>query len=91
MRDEPPPAKAQKTVDGRGAAAPPVEVRYILVVPKGGDEGLQWTFPRGWNDFCEMTNHRGKSYCLEIPLTVCFTTINKRDVRQMIFYAGERR
>jgi len=70
MRDEAPPAKARKTVDGKGAAAPSVEVRYLLVVPKGGDEGLEWTYPKGWKDCCQRDDHRGKTYCLELPLTV---------------------
>jgi len=73
MRDQTPPTEAQKTDSGRGVAVPSVEVRYVLVVQKGGDEGLQWTFPKGWKDHCITNDHRGQSYCLELPLSVRFT------------------
>lgn len=70
MHDETPRAKARKTVSRGDASAPSVEVRYLLVVPKGGDEGLEWTYPKGWKDCCQRNDHRGKVYCLELPLTV---------------------
>ena len=52
---------------------PSVEVRYVLVVPEDHDKGLRWTFPKGWNDSCTRHDHRGKVYCLEVPLSVRFT------------------
>jgi len=79
MRDKPPPAKAQKTVSEGAAAAPSVGVPYLLVVPKGGYEGLERSYPKGQKDGCTTNDHRGKTYCFELPLTVRSTAIPKNE------------
>jgi len=50
---------------------PSVQVRYLLVVPKGGSRNLKWCFPKGWNDEnCVGDGRRGDVYCLELPIEV---------------------
>ena len=74
LREDPPLKKSKTTA---GQAAPLVQVRYLLVVPKDEPrQSLQWDFPVGWNQSCTRNDHRGEVYCLEVPLAVCFTIIN---------------
>ena len=77
LRHKPPPKRALKTAEG-SVAAPSVEVRYLIVVPKGGKAGLEWKFPNGWCSLCTKHDHCGKTYCLELPLMVCSTVIANR-------------
>ena len=58
-----------------GTPKPSVVVRYILVVPTGNNQDLQWRFPSGWNKDFNRDDHRGDVYCLEIPISVCSTII----------------
>jgi hypothetical protein len=70
---EDPPLKKSKTAAGQ--AAPLVQVRYLLVVPKdeAQSQNLQWDFPKGWSQNWKRNDHRGEVYCLEVPLAVCST------------------
>ena len=61
------PPKKKKTDTGQSESGPSVEVRYLLVVPKGDSNNLQWRFPKGWNRICMKNDHRGDVYCLELP------------------------
>ncbi|KAJ3497409.1 hypothetical protein NLJ89_g10352 [Agrocybe chaxingu] len=70
LQEGPPSGKCMKITNGQIASTPRVEVRYLLVVPKGGSENLRWQFPRGWSKNLERNDHRGDVYCLEVPLTV---------------------
>jgi hypothetical protein len=72
LKEEQPPSKTAKTTLGQSASKSVVNVRYILVVPtrKGGHETPEWQFPAGWNEGWRYNDHRGKVYCLEIPLGV---------------------
>ena len=72
---EDPPLKKSKTAAGQ--AAPLVQVRYLLVVPKDEprSQNLQWDFPKGWSQNVMGNDHRGKVYCLEVPLAVSSTII----------------
>lgn len=72
---ENPPLKKSKTAAGQGA--PLVQVRYLLVISKDDplSQNLQWDFPKGWSQNWKENDHRGKVYCLEVPLTVCSTII----------------
>jgi len=67
------PLKKRKTATGE-AAPQLVRVRYLLVVPKdeswSQDLQKQWQFPKGWSQNCKKNDHRGKVYCLEVPLTL---------------------
>ena len=45
-----------------------VEVRYFLVCPVNGSKH-QWKMPSGWSKSAEKRNHRGKSFCMRVPLT----------------------
>jgi hypothetical protein len=54
---------------------PVVHIRYLLVVPEGDCKDVAWHFPKGWNENCKINDHRGKVYCLEIPLLVHFIII----------------
>ena len=66
---EDPPLKKTKTAAGQVIPEPFVQVRYLLVNPKDDSQpqNLQWQFPKGW---CQnlKNDHRGKVYCLEVPL-----------------------
>lgn len=51
--DSPPPKKARKANISQSVPTPSVEVRYLLIVPKGDDiQGLRWSFPAGWTQGC---------------------------------------
>jgi len=43
------------------------EVRYILVCPNDTQE-RQWNMPNGWNDSCIQRGHRGKAFCIRLPI-----------------------
>ena len=47
-----------------------MNVRYVLVVPKGEPVNWEWQFPAGWDEACKSNDHRGDVYCLEIALAV---------------------
>ena len=66
------PQKKRKTVAEQ--AAPLVQVRYILIVPKES-RNLRWNLPKGWSQNYSRNDHRGNAYCLEVPLNVCSTII----------------
>jgi len=74
-QDQPPPANIMRGVGHASASEPLVEVRYILVVPKGGNQPFTWDFPAGWMEDCERHDHRGDIYRLEFPLTVRLAVI----------------
>jgi hypothetical protein len=67
---EDPPMKKSKTAAGRAVplVQPLVQVRYLLVVPKGESQSqnLQWDFPKGWSQNWKRDDHRGEVYCLEV-------------------------
>jgi len=46
--DQWPPAKVKKKVGCVGVLEPRVEVRYLLVVPKGANQPFKWDSPAGW-------------------------------------------
>jgi len=56
-----------------------VVVRYVLVTAQveSGEKLLTWSFPKGWSKTYVMHNHRGKVYCLGIPLSVRVVVIMK--------------
>ena len=69
-----PPLKKSKMVTGQ--AAPLVQVRYLLIVPKDEPrQNPQWDFPKGWSQNWKRNDHSGEVYCLEVPLAVCSTII----------------
>ena len=67
---EDPPRKMSKMVNGHATSMPCVQVRYLLVVPKGDPEfqNLQWQFPKGWSQNRNKNDHSGNVYCLEVTL-----------------------
>ena len=72
-----PPVKMRKTAHEQATPTPLVQVRYLLVVPEDESElqNFQWQFPKGWDQNRTRNDHRGKVYCLKVPLTVCSTII----------------
>ena len=85
LREDPPLKKSKTTA---GQAAPLVQVRYLLVVPKDEpqSQNLQWDFPKGWSQNVTRNDHRGKVYCLEVPLAVCSTIIKNVSSFEPIFF-----
>jgi len=81
--DQPPLANVRKGVGHPSASEPPVQVGYLLVVPKGGNQQFTWTFPMGWMEDCEGHDDRGDVYCLEVPLTVRLAVI-RADVTSLM-------
>ncbi|KAF8968253.1 hypothetical protein BDZ97DRAFT_1799501 [Flammula alnicola] len=57
--------KTTKWAAGQTSSEPHVE----------GDSRNQWHFPKGWNENCSKIDHRGRVYCLEVPIAVCSTII----------------
>ena len=72
-----PPRKKSKTANGQATSMPRVQVRYLLVVPKGdpGFQNPQWQFPKGWSQNRNKNDHSGNVYCLEVNLSECSTII----------------
>jgi len=72
---EGPPSKKSKTTTGPAISMPLIQARYLLVVPKEESESddLKWQFPKGWKQNCKRHDHRGKVYCLEVPLSSLVT------------------
>ena len=72
LREDRPPKKI-KMATGQAIPEPLVQVRYLLVIPRYESEyesqDLQWDFPKGWNQNYKNHDHRGKVYCLEVPVT----------------------
>jgi len=64
------PRKRGKFAAGQIPLMSTVEVRYLLVVPKGDSQDLQWQFPKGWNESVSRDDHCGNIYCLEIPHSI---------------------
>ena len=59
---------------------PAVKVVYFLVCPHDQSE-RQWRMPTGWNKSVQKNNHRGKCFCIRIPIpghhsTLCPFTPN---------------
>jgi hypothetical protein len=54
---EHPPVKRRKTANEQ--ATPPVQVRYLLVVPEDESESqnFQWQFPKGWGQNRKRNDH----------------------------------
>jgi hypothetical protein len=75
LLEDPSPSKARRVPARRAAATPVVHVRYLLVVPEGDSKDVAWHFPNGWNENWKINDHRGKVYCLEMPLSVRFIII----------------
>ncbi|KIL59542.1 hypothetical protein M378DRAFT_169206 [Amanita muscaria Koide BX008] len=67
-----PQKKHKKSKTAAEQAAPLVQVRYILIVPKDEPQSrnLQWNLPKGWSQNYSRNDHRGKVYCLEVPLNI---------------------
>ena len=74
LRADRPQKKSKTTAE---QAAPLVQVRYILIVPKDEPQSrnMQWNLPKGWRQIYSRNDHRGNVYCLEVPLNVCSTNI----------------
>ncbi|KAF8803006.1 hypothetical protein BYT27DRAFT_7196153 [Phlegmacium glaucopus] len=70
LRENSLPKKSRKMSDKQTAAQPLVKVHYILVVPNGRSQQLQWNFPKGWKRNCQRNDHSGPVYCLETPLEI---------------------
>ena len=70
-----PPLKKRRTAQQQATPTPAVQVRYLLVVPKGESEPQQWQFPKGWSQNRTRNDHNGQVYCFEVPVAVCFTII----------------
>ena len=45
----------------------PVKIEYILVCPEDRSQH-QWQMPVGWNAKTSINDHRGKAYCLRVPV-----------------------
>jgi len=79
--EDPPPRKSRKVAVGQNASCslePLVQVRYLVVVPKGRSENLQWNLPKGWSENWMRDDHRGDVYCLEIPVALPCSDLPKR-------------
>ena len=61
--------------DGWATPTPLMQVHYLLIVLKHKTEPSEWQFPKRWSQNQKKHDHSGKFYCLEAPLTVCFTII----------------
>jgi len=44
-----------------------IQVRYCLVCPEDGRQ-YKWRMPDGWHKKPEPFNHRGKAFCIRVPL-----------------------
>jgi len=52
---------------GKEYSNPAVKVVYFLVCPHDQSE-RQWRMPAGWNKSAQINNHRGKFFCIRIPI-----------------------
>ena len=44
-----------------------VTVEYVLVCPSPVEK-RSWQMPEGWNMYTTQQDHRGKAYCLHLPV-----------------------
>ena len=70
LKEKQPPSKTAKVTSEQTPSKPVVNVRYVLVVPKGEPGNWEWQFPAGWDEACKINDHRGDVYCLDLSLAV---------------------
>jgi len=58
--------RVRELFEGSGLE-PEITVEYFLVCPKDQSE-RQWAMPAGWDDNAIINNHRGKCFCIRIPI-----------------------